>query len=150
MALQQPLRELTEMVGLPVAEHRWHLLETWLVEHDIDFIPVGSWTQARDDVQKAVEPDECYVLGSERKARPDLAIEIVWTTRVLDKLPIYAAHEVPEVWIWRRNTLRVFALRDGSYVEASRSELLPDLDLQALISCLDAPTLAAARRAFLG
>ena len=57
-------------------------------------------------VAREVEPDECYVFGPPRKARrPDLTIEVIWTSGSIDKLEIYRKLTVGEVWIWRDGKL---------------------------------------------
>ena len=49
---------------------------------------------------------------------PDLAVEIDITTSWLDRLEIYAALEVPEVWRFDRETLKVLVLAaNGKYKE---------------------------------
>ena len=83
-------------------------------------------------VERGLEPDECYVLGEHDAQRPDLAIEVVWTSRLLDKLAVYAALGIPEVWVWEKDTLAVHVLRDGRYERAARSALLPGVDLPLL------------------
>lgn len=50
----------------------------------------------------------------------------------LDKLPIYAALGVGEVWIWRDAAIEVHRLVGAAYVPATRSEIFPDLDLSEL------------------
>jgi hypothetical protein len=41
-------------------------------------------------VERGVEPDECYVLGDVAEpARPDLAIEVVWSSGGINELEIY-------------------------------------------------------------
>src|SRR5262245_32528524 len=65
------------------------LLEAYAVERRIHLNGYGSWTIKLAPKKRGVEPDECYVLGTERKAAPDLAIEVVWTHGGLDKLEIY-------------------------------------------------------------
>ena len=63
-----------------------------------------------------LEPDECYIIGPDQSAeRPDLAIEIVWTSGGLDKLEICSRLGVPEVWIWQDGALVVHVLRGESY-----------------------------------
>lgn len=56
---------------------------------------------------------------------------------------------MPEVWTWRRGALRVHVLRGDDYVELQRSEQLPGLDLQLVLSLLGEPSLYDAQRAML-
>ena len=127
-----------------------HLLEWWCVDRGIDFVPVGSWTVKNRDEERGAEADESYVFGDRTAAKdhPDLVLEVEWTRGGIDKLEVWRALGVPEVWRWRKGTIHVHLLRDGAYVEAARSELLPDLDLALLTSFADRPTLTQAVREF--
>ena len=64
--------------------------------------------------------------------RPDLAIEVVWTSGGLDKLEIYRKLGVREVWFWIDDKLSVHVLEGRRYVRATRSHLLKGLDLELL------------------
>lgn len=74
--------------------------------------------------QRGLEPDECYCLG-QKKEFPDLAIEIVLTRGLVDKLDIYRGLGVTEVWVWDAEQFRVYHLREDRYEQRSASELLP-------------------------
>lgn len=127
------------------------LVEVWCLERDVEFITVGSWTLEDKAVDRGVEPDECYIFGPERGAvRPDLAIEVIWTSGGINKLEIYRKLGVPEVWIWRRGKLTPHALRGESYEALAQSAVLPGIDLQQLAGFLDQPhpTTSAAIRAY--
>ena len=120
------------------------LLEVYFVEKGIRFFPVGSMTQ-RDKTQSySFEPDESYYLG-EKKNRPDLAIEVIITSGNINKLEKYRRVEIPEVWFWQNNQLFLYHLQESDYVQISRSELLPDLDLDLLLRCLQIPDTLEAR-----
>lgn len=109
------------------------LVEVWCLEHGVDFSPVGSWTIEDPSVARGAEPDECYVFGPVSGAtRPDLAIEVVWTSGGIDKLRVYAELGVREVWYWRRSVITPYVLRAGGYVAVERSECLAALDLGLL------------------
>jgi Uma2 family endonuclease len=114
------------------------LLSEWAIETDTALTACGSWTLKKQHSERGLEPDESFFLGSRRKKRPDLAIEVVWTHGGIDKLEVYAGLGVPEVWQWRKSGLEVFVLRDGSYELRKRSALLRDLDLELLMRHLDA------------
>lgn len=105
------------------------LVETWAEEHDLQFTGFGSTTYRRPEMERALEPDECYVLG-EGKETPDLAIEVVVSSGGIDRLAVYVGLGVPEVWFWVDGRIAIYHLneaRDG-YEEAERSALLPELD----------------------
>ena len=125
------------------------LVETWCLQKGIDIVPLGSWTLESRDNEAGLEPDECYQLGPVEKDRPDVAIEIVWTSGHLDKLEIYRRLGVPEVWFWRRGALTVHVLRDGAYETSPHSEAFPGIDLPHLLTLLTEPTVSAAQRALI-
>jgi len=103
------------------------LLEAYAVERRIRMDGFGSWTLKDGLVEEGAEPDECYVFDREAGERPNLAIEVIWTSGPLDKLEIYRGLQVPEVWVWKADRLQVFSLRDDGYVPVERSAFLPDL-----------------------
>jgi len=40
---------------------------------------------------------------------------------------------VPEVWIYRNDSLQIFLLTDGHYLESESSLLFPDISIKTLI-----------------
>lgn len=125
------------------------LVQAYADERGLELNGYGSWTLKSALVERGLEPDECYVLGEAHKDVPDLAIEVVWTGGGLNKLEIYRALGVGEVWIWERSRgLTVHLLRDGRYEEAPRSALLPELDLKLLERFAVLPSQSQAVRAF--
>lgn len=125
-----------------------HLLETWCIDRGIDVTPFGSWTLKGQETKHAAEADECYIFGTEPRARPQLAIEVEWTRGGIDKLQVYEKLGVGEVWIWRKGVIDVFVLAGKTFERSDRSSLLPDLDLKLLASMLDRDTLTQAVRDF--
>ena len=118
------------------------LLEAW---SDIAGVPLegyGSWTLKAKAKRRGAEADECYTVRRVAKSdrdRPDIAIEVIWTSGGIDKLEVYRKLGVREVWFYERGTLRFFALRreaDDVYREIPRSELLPELTVDALLACM--------------
>ena len=125
------------------------LLEVWCLEQEIEFSGYGSWTLEGREQDRGIEPGECYVFGEVREpVRPDLAIEVVWTSGGLDKLEIYRKLGVREVWFWRRGQLTAHVLRGDAFVASSESEVLPGIDLAELASFLDRPTASLAIREY--
>lgn len=109
------------------------MVELYALETDIDLNPFGSWLLKHPPAERAIEPDECYILGDPRgRERPDLAIEVIWTSGGIDKLNVYRGLGVSEVWQWREGALRVFWLEGDDYTETANSRLFPDLDLALL------------------
>ena len=125
------------------------LVEAFAFERGIEFSPYGGWTLKHAPKQAGAEPDECYIIGTDQsKERPDLAIEVIWTTGGLDKLEIYRRLGVSEIWFWQNGRISVHLLKDERLVAAERSELFPGLDLAMLCSFLDRPTAFQAVNAF--
>lgn len=124
------------------------LLEAYLIEKGIEFIPVGRATRRSEAKGVSFEPDESYYLD-EQKANPDLAIEVILTSGNLQKLEKYRRFQIPEVWLWESAQLKVYALGDDdNYQEVDRSQLLPKLDLALLVRCVQMPSRLEAMRVF--
>lgn len=78
------------------------LIETWAMERDIDLRGFGGATFRKEAKERGLEPDECYKLGPiADDGVPDIAIEVIVTSGLVDKLDVYAGLGVPEVWTWR-------------------------------------------------
>jgi Uma2 family endonuclease len=113
------------------------LIETWVAERGINVASMGSLTLKREDLSRAVEPDECYYIQNEPRIRsqedidleqdppPDLVLEIDITSPSLLRLPIYATLGVPEVWRYDGRKLHVYSLQSDRYVAQSQSQVLP-------------------------
>lgn len=125
------------------------LVEAWCLEKGIDISPYGSWTLENKEARRGAEPDECYVIGDNPDAdRPDLAIEVIWTSGGIGKLEVYRKLGVREVWIWQNGKITSYVLRRDQYEATSRSELLPDLDFDQLIEFVGVYPMTKAVRAY--
>lgn len=107
------------------------LLEAYLREKGIRFYIKGSPTLGSKELGARKEPDESYNLLT-KKAIPDLAIEVVFTSGGIDKLQLYKRLGIPEVWFWEDGVLSIYYLRQ-EYEKVDRSELLPELDIALLV-----------------
>jgi Uma2 family endonuclease len=126
-----------------------HLLAAWCLERGVDFSAYGSWTLEDKATQRGIEPDECYVFGSDPAARqPHLALEVIWTSGGLRKLDIYQKLGVREVWSWRKGRLFIQVMSGERYLDAAASSVLPGIDLVELCSYLDRPTTNEAAREY--
>jgi Uma2 family endonuclease len=124
------------------------LVEAYALERGVDLSPYGGWTLKDAPQEVGAEPAECYLVGPDQsRDRPDLAIEVVWTSGGLDKLDIYRRLNIAEVWFWRDDRLAVHVLQEGGYQQVERSRLFPDLDLELVCSLLECPTALQAVRA---
>ena len=100
----------------------------------------GSTTFRREDLDRGLEPDQCYYLENEPIVRdkdeidltidppPDLAIEIEISRSVLDRLGILAALGVPEVWCSDGESARFLRLQEsGEYAKVPVSPHFPGI-----------------------
>jgi Uma2 family endonuclease len=110
------------------------LVEMWATERDVDLRGFGGATFRREAKERGLEPDECYKLGPlPNEGVPDIAIEVIVTNPLVDKLAVYAGLGVAEVWTWRPGgALEVHRLVGETYETRERSECVPDLDLAEL------------------
>ena len=124
------------------------LVETYCLCAGKRFKTVGSWTIKDPRVDRGSEPDESFVFDFvDRPVRPDLAIEVVWTSTGIDKLEIYRALGVPEVWTWKKGRISIHVLEGERYLEVPSSRVLPGIDVGELTRFLDRPTTFDAPRA---
>lgn len=118
------------------------LIEMWIEETGGAYLPNGGMTHLRSDLEKGFEPDECYYVQNWAKVAgpreidltkdppPDLTVEIEVSRTVLNRLPIYAAFKIPEVWRYDGSRFAVLLLQpDGSYRESSVSRAMPTLPI---------------------
>ncbi|NVB83599.1 MAG: Uma2 family endonuclease [Kofleriaceae bacterium] len=111
------------------------LIEVWAMERDVDLRGFGGATFRREAKERGLEPDECYKLGKlDDDNVPDIAIEVIVSAGLVDKMAVYAGLGVLEVWEWRPSTgaLVVHRLVGETYERRERSEVLPDLDVAQL------------------
>ncbi len=126
------------------------LVEAWCFERNVDITPAGAWLLKEEAMEKGLEPDECYVLGEfvGEPARPDLAIEVIWTSGGIEKLGIYRDLAVREVWFWEDDAIEIFELRDGAYVVIPESGVLAGIDLPQLLQFVHITPMTKAVRAY--
>jgi Uma2 family endonuclease len=110
-----------------------HLIGYWSIESQAGLRACGAWTLKSSRLRKAVEPDDCYVVGPRgRRLSPDIVVEVKWTGGGVEKLDIYQTLGIPEVWLWEKGALTPYVLRRGRYAKSRRSALVPDLDFALL------------------
>jgi Uma2 family endonuclease len=138
----------------PLPEHEYwstvfgRMIEIMSLELGISMYPLGSTTFRQKQLQKGLEPDECYYVANEPAVRgkrrldlrrdppPDLVVEIDITHLAVDREKIYAAMGVPEIWRFDGRRLACLHLanagggRQGKrrvYREAEKSLCFPFL-----------------------
>jgi Uma2 family endonuclease len=106
-------------------------------ELEIEVKSAGSTTLKRKIVNRGIEPDNCYYIQNEPAVRgrqeldletdppPDLAIEIDISSSSVDKLGIYSALGVPELWRYNGRVLKFYQLVEGEYAEREFSVAFP-------------------------
>ena len=126
------------------------LIEMTLERGDIDFEPLGSTTWNSEAKLKGIEADECFYVQSAPLIKgkrpvvlgvhppPDLAIEVEVSGSSIDKLSIYAALQIPEVWrVMEDGRVRVVRRSDdGTYAPADKSSVVPGLSPEVVEACL--------------
>lgn len=118
-------------------------------EMEIEMVSGGNMTCRNEEMECALEPDECYWIAHEIAVRgredidfdvdppPDLSLEIEISRSAMDRMEIYAALGVPEVWRWNGETLSVHLLgARGTYRVSRRSKAFPFLPLDDFASFL--------------
>jgi Uma2 family endonuclease len=114
------------------------VVEAYMMHANVTFTTCGEWTIRRRKQRAGVEPDECYAFGPAGPVdRPDLAIEVVWTSGGIDKLEIYRRLGIPEVWFWIDGAITVYVLGDTGYETRPGSVCVPTVDLGVVCELLD-------------
>ncbi len=115
------------------------IIETVTEELRIPCRAAGLTTWRKKAKERGLEADECYYIAAFPQVRgkrqeidlivdppPDLAIEIEISRSALDRMGIYAALRVPEVWRFDGGTLSIHQLQDdGTHAEVDTSPSLP-------------------------
>ncbi|NJR62225.1 MAG: Uma2 family endonuclease [Cyanobacteria bacterium CRU_2_1] len=127
-------------------------------ELEIDYESYGSTTWRKRIKMAGVEPDNCFYFQHEAAVRgrldlnlsqgdppPDLALEIDITHKSLDRFPIYARLEVPELWCYDEGELKIYHLQSGEYIEAEMSLALPLLPIRELPQLIETHRMAGRR-----
>lgn len=157
---QQPGLRLTYDRGLleimtPLDPHEKYkellgnFVEALTDELDIDICSLGSRTCNRADLERGLEPDKCYYIQNEELVwnkeqinlnedpPPDLALEVDVTSSSLNRLEIYAALGVPEVWRYDGTRVIIYQLEDRQYQECHASSLFPFLSKTDILRFLE-------------
>ncbi len=125
------------------------LIEATVLEGNIPVRSGGNMTFQRDDLEKGFEPDECWWIAHEEQVRrktefdfkidpaPDLSVEIEMSRSLVNRISIYAAIGVTEIWRFDGNKLRFCHLQpDGTYEDRMNSLSFPFLSPADLLPYL--------------
>ena len=110
------------------------------------FVGAGNMTFQREDLDRGFEPDDCFWISTESVMRgkltweptvdppPDLALEIEVSRSALNRMAIYAAFRIGEVWCFDGDELRVYRLQsNGTYQRVESSVAFPGINLDELV-----------------
>jgi Uma2 family endonuclease len=130
----------------PLPEHEWSaaLLAQFVItlanETNQPYASLRSTTFRREDLERGLEPDDCFYLASlsrilgrrdldlTRDPPPDLAVEVDVTHSSIDRLGVYAALGVPEVWRYDGSQVVCYGLNpQGAYEPRDHSLAFPAL-----------------------
>ena len=116
------------------------LVECAAIEKRVPISSFGSATWKHKELVRGLEADECYYVRREvlvrgrddivlpRDPAPDLAIEVDITHHPVDRLAIYAALDVTEVWVHDGKSVQFLELnQDGKYRPVACSGAFPFL-----------------------
>jgi Uma2 family endonuclease len=116
---------------------------------ELDYACYGSTTWKRELRGAGIEPDNCFYFQNEAIIRgklqfdlnqdppPDLALEIDLTSKSLDRFPIYARLEVPEIWCYDAGEMRIYHLQGEGYLAKDTSSVFPDLKISEIPSLIE-------------
>lgn len=125
-------------------KHRVRLLLPFLCgEIGLEIQTIGMVTLRRQDLARGLEPDQGFYIKHAKKMAglrkyldlgkdppPDLVLEVEGTRSALDRMSVYAALGVPEVWRFDGRAITIHNLRpDGPYEETSQSLSFPTLPM---------------------
>jgi Uma2 family endonuclease len=139
--------EILLMSPLPRHGREAHLLAR-VVEAllDSEIRDYEAFTPITMDIPESggIEPDYCFYIDNWQVAvgkdridwqvdlPPDLVIEIDVTTYT--SAEDYAPYRVPEVWLFKKSGLKIYALQGDAYQPQSTSRYFPNVDLPTLIA----------------
>jgi len=106
------------------------LIELYAHIKRIELHGYGSTTFKKEAKQRGAEPDECYLVGKKLADMPEIVLEVIHSSPLIDKLDVYAGMGIPEVWVFRDGafSIHVFDRAHGCYEKRASSPLLPGLD----------------------
>jgi Uma2 family endonuclease len=115
---------------------------------DVPVLSVGSMTYRRKHRERGFEADGGFYVQHEARMRgrtdldptvdppPDIVIEMETSRSALDKLALFAALGVPEVWRCRGDQVAIYVLEGETYRPSATSRALAVLTADVLTSFL--------------
>jgi Uma2 family endonuclease len=125
------------------------IIETLTFDLKMTISCCGSMTIRRHDLKRGFEPDECYYITNEPLVRgtreldftvdppPDLALEIDVSSSSLDRIALYAALGIPELWRYEEGDLQFLILQPNQqYASSASSRVFPFLTVSTVADYL--------------
>ncbi|MEM9219151.1 MAG: Uma2 family endonuclease [Cyanobacteria bacterium P01_F01_bin.150] len=125
------------------------IVTTLTEELGLDVVNVGSTRFEREDLEKGAEPDTGFYIQNAlllegldptipEDLPPDLVIEVDITSPSTQRMHIYQALKVPEVWRYtKQKGLIIYHLIEDGYQELSPSQIFPNLSSDVLNTFLE-------------
>lgn len=110
------------------------LIELFAHRKGIDLYGYGSATFRKEARERGAEPDECYLVGKKLADFPEIVLEVIHSTPLVDKLDVYAAMGIAEVWVYANGAFSIHELdrTTGRYAPRTSSARIPSLDFALL------------------
>ncbi len=93
--------------------------------------------------ESGIEPDFCFYIDNwqavsgkkrinwQQDPPPDLAIEVDVTS--YSDIDDYLPYKVPELWLWKKQNLKIYQFQAGQYVLETQSRWFPETDITAIV-----------------
>jgi Uma2 family endonuclease len=93
--------------------------------------------------KSGIEPDYCFYIDNwpavsgrhridwQHDPPPDLVIEVDVTS--YSDITDYLPYKVPEIWLWKKQQLKIYLLQGEEYILQERSRFAPSIDLAAVM-----------------
>ena len=93
-------------------------------------------TRLKEEGKEGKEPDVAYAFNVD-KDKPDLAVEVNFSSGSLNDLTKYQYLKIKEVWIWQNQAIKFYLLQENQYVEIDESVTLKGIKSSILINYIN-------------
>lgn len=117
-------------------------------ELNLNLRSTRSLTLKREDLDRGAEPDNSYYIKKTlirnktnidltEDPPPDLIIEIEYSSSAINKLQLYAAIGVPELWRYNGKELFIYKLENGKYLQCENSPIFEAINIKEIPTFLE-------------